>query len=443
VLPPIAPSASFLRTSAATGAASGRPATASGAGTTLPNCLGRIVWHRWLQWRYSEFVELRGPVQKFEAIEGLRGWMAAWVVLGHAVELTGTAPFLPALAAKLLQSSYMAVQVFMIVSGFVIAHVLLTKREPYPVYLAHRWFRLMPLLLVVLAFAMATRQAYAMAWIDNPWAEGAARIARMRAEDAHWPVYLGLHLLLLHGAVPESLLPYAAVSFLAPAWSLSLEWQFYVLAPAIAGGLLSFRRCGVVALLLALSIPTLAGVFGTWQSSQPFLLQNLPFFFVGIASRHAIAGRIPPPMIAGCLAALAILVFMRGLGQVVALAPVVAIWALFLVFSAREARSRPEASSWLDRLAWVLGGNPALLALGRLSYALYLCHVPVLSVVVAAGMAATGRNDRLLIVALAIFGLAASLVVAWMLHVVVERTGIRLGRRLLSRESVVCVAPSR
>ena len=74
-----------------------------------------------------------------------------------------------------------------------------------------------------------------------PWAGQSAA--------AIWPVglppafgwHLLAHILLLQGVLPQGLLPYAYVTLLGPAWSLSTEWQFYLLigliAPRTAGGI--------------------------------------------------------------------------------------------------------------------------------------------------------------------------------------------------------------
>jgi peptidoglycan/LPS O-acetylase OafA/YrhL len=39
------------------------------------------------------------------------------------------------------------------------------------------------------------------------------------------------HLFMMHGAVPNDVLPHSEYAFNMPAWSISLEWQFYLVAP--------------------------------------------------------------------------------------------------------------------------------------------------------------------------------------------------------------------
>ena len=70
-------------------------------------------------------------MRRFDAIEGLRGWLAWWVVLGHALQLSGTAAYLPGKVRMIASHGDWSVMLFMIISGFVIAHLLLAKKEDY------------------------------------------------------------------------------------------------------------------------------------------------------------------------------------------------------------------------------------------------------------------------------------------------------------------------
>jgi peptidoglycan/LPS O-acetylase OafA/YrhL len=67
---------------------------------------------------------------------------------------------------------------------------------------------------------------------------------------------------MTHGLFPNALLPDAWNSFLAAAWSLSTEWQFYVLALLLGRTRMSVERLVTAFLLLAV-----AGL--AWDMSAP------------------------------------------------------------------------------------------------------------------------------------------------------------------------------
>ncbi len=86
---------------------------------------------------------MAGKSPYFTEIVGLRIYLAAWVAIGHALQLAGflkaTNPLL-----RILLSGHDAVILFMIVSGFVITNLLVAKQEPYLPYITRRFFRLFP-----------------------------------------------------------------------------------------------------------------------------------------------------------------------------------------------------------------------------------------------------------------------------------------------------------
>jgi peptidoglycan/LPS O-acetylase OafA/YrhL len=70
---------------------------------------------------------------------------------------------------------------------------------------------------------------------------------------------------MLHGAVPDVLVRNAPSAFLIPAWSVSLEWQFYLVAPLVYAWAVSARsycRLGLCALCVVLVLPR--GMYFPW-----------------------------------------------------------------------------------------------------------------------------------------------------------------------------------
>jgi len=363
--------------------------------------------------------------------------MAWWVVAGHALDLAGGSKlyFDPGIA-RWVGRGALAVQVFMIVSGFVIAHLLISRKEAFGPYILRRWFRLVPLFVVTAGLAVITRDLYTVTFIDNPWARGAAmRTERLALEQEFWLPHLLAHATLLHGLIPQGVLKYSSSTFLAPAWSLSLEWQFYLLAPLLLWSLTKPKAAWFAVLVVALSILALNGFLGHWQY-QSFLLIALPFFFGGITSRLMLEGKIP--WLAAGLTVLATAVYVQGLGikEVKPLLVVACIWSVFFFITARESGLFIAKSALLDKLSWLIALNPVSVALGRISYSTYLAHIPIFSIVIGLGLSFAGGTDRETVIAFTLAAVVLTVPASFALYRFVEQPGIRLGSHWVRRRPV-------
>jgi peptidoglycan/LPS O-acetylase OafA/YrhL len=316
-------------------------------------------------------------MERIAALEGLRGWLAFGVLASHIVqasELYRTSR----LADLLFWSGERFVEVFMILSGFVITHLLLARDEPYRAFLTRRVFRLLPVFVVccIIGAVVTPLAAQAVAGqTGSHWADLLRGFASSQAE--HWPWHVILHLTMLHGLVPNTVLPASQYMFSPPGWSVSLEWQFYVLAP----GLIWFwRKPGAVAAL------TLVAVISYWSFQyllqvQPQLWTNwsvlppsLIFFLLGIGSRFAapaLAGRVRQPT--------ALAIGFLGVSMLFA-APAFGMWLAVLCYLWAD---RPNADR-IDQAALAFGDavftSNAALYVGARSYSVYLVHFPLLMV---------------------------------------------------------------
>jgi peptidoglycan/LPS O-acetylase OafA/YrhL len=157
------------------------------------------------------------------------------------------------------------VQGFMILSGYVITQLVLTKREPYGQYILRRAFRLYPAYLVALAFSV---------------------LLSLGTPDLL--AHLVAHLTLLHGLIPDSVLPNSALSLLVPAWSISLEFQFYLILPLVLWFIARYRFLGLVALwgaaLVLCHRPFSDWMNEGWSSIGGFLPQRFAWFLTGITA---------------------------------------------------------------------------------------------------------------------------------------------------------------
>src|ERR1700754_946146 len=85
-------------------------------------------------------------MKRFQAIEGLRGVLAWAVVFSHLVYFADT--YTHGFGGRIAHIGRPSVLIFIIVSGFVITHVLIERPEPYGSYLARRFMRIFPLFAV-------------------------------------------------------------------------------------------------------------------------------------------------------------------------------------------------------------------------------------------------------------------------------------------------------
>ncbi|MGO4175987.1 acyltransferase family protein, partial [Bosea sp. TAF32] len=170
----------------------------------------------------------------FVAIEGLRGILAWSVVFSHLAYISafngnGVSSLLRAVGLP-------SVLVFIIISEFVITHVVLEKQEGYAPYIIRRFARIFPLFAVTCFFGFFTSELLASAlsapgFGDPEFARVVNEVAS--SDRAHLPMHVFSHLFMMHGAISNNILSYSEYAFNMPAWSISLEWQFYLVAPLI------------------------------------------------------------------------------------------------------------------------------------------------------------------------------------------------------------------
>lgn len=291
-------------------------------------------------------------------LTGLRGLAALWVVLYHYCSL-----YLPALDAHwlggLLSRGYLAVDLFFLLSGFVLAHVYSDAAERkgfafFRSFMRARVARIYPLHLFVLALFVAMAFAVRGIHYVQDGTYYPLPLTGARSLEA-----LVANVLMLQGVQAGEL------SWNYPAWSISVEFAAYLMFPLVIGLLwrISGRSLFAAALAALATVWALAYVAGgdmnQWDGLAA-LWRCLPQFFLGcICYRVYRQGLIDARAWAGLVfvAALLMLYFDYCDIVVVTLFPLVILCAV----SARGVSGR------------ILNARPVVL-LGEISFSIYLVH---------------------------------------------------------------------
>ncbi|WP_344425139.1 acyltransferase family protein [Pseudonocardia ailaonensis] len=313
---------------------------------------------------------------EFRALTGLRIVAAGWVVLFHFhfTALPGVAA-VSDLLGPLLTNGALGVDLFFVLSGFVIAHTYLDKLGP----------------------RLRAREAGRFVW---------ARACRI------WPAYVlvfhmfGIWLVAraVYGADPEiafqAVQPTLSVgewlqqlfmvqlwdnsyfdgaSWVGSTWSISAEWLAYLLFPLIAVVAHRMRNLPVVVLGLgavAMMAPIALAYAATGSPYYPWswLVRILCGFGGGVLAYLAVR-RMRTSEAASRVATLTPVLIAVGLvaGEYVAPGRGGVVIVLFPVLVGALALARPTG---LARLL----STPAMVHGGRISYALYLVHIPMFEV---------------------------------------------------------------
>ncbi|HYO51649.1 acyltransferase [Archangium sp.] len=350
--------------------------------------------------------DVGSSARRMTLVDGLRGFAALAVVLPHAAGLF-MFPGAGALSELMVQVALFGrrgVEVFFALSGFVIAFTLRrTRLSPGGVgnFILRRSMRLDPPYWVAIALFCGFLLLRTV----------------MTGKPAGFPSGMQLltHLLYL-----QDLLGYGQIN--VAFWTLCVEFQFY-LSFAVLLGLaqaLSRRlgRDGLVPWFFsALFVPLLAWPSGLvpveTKAVTMSLLPHAYIFLSGALTWWALEGRLP-----------------RGIWY----AFILLLWGVFLwlpdsrTFAAAATCSILYVAGRRQRLYTWLSPRP-FQYLGRISYSIYLVHVPLCLLLLSIRVRFAQPSDG---VALAFLGavLAASIAAAHLLYTRVEAPCVEWARRL-------------
>lgn len=370
-------------------------------------------------------------------LDGLRGVLAVYVMLGHAApfipwdRLTGL-PWAGRAAQALLGHGLAAVELFFALSGLVIVQSLVRFEGRAAPFLRARFWRLMPVYWVVLAASILLIASHSaglsLAWLGDLRGQRHLWFWPSGLPQPFWACLLA-HLTMMHGALPPALLPHASFSLLGAAWSLSAECQFYLLI-ALMIGLSGHDAKGLARLAFGFTLLALAGrayalaAPSGFGFSRAFLPNQAVYFALGIASallwQSEGTGRRRAVALLGGIAAVAVVLGLTSGVPLRGLTP--------LGWLAAVAAERVPSSPAVRPLARLLG-HRVVLFLGAVSYPLYLVNEPIQQAFVLLAER-LGLTEPL---QFTLFWLPAALLApiaaAWLLHRLVETRFMRRGVR--------------
>ncbi|MBZ9768220.1 acyltransferase [Mesorhizobium sp. CA6] len=354
---------------------------------------------------------MRPETTHFDALHGLRGIAAVLVMLGHFRELT-------AQHLDLAPSGFLAVDLFFLLSGFVIAHAYdekFRKGMSFREFAEARIVRLYPLYFAAIGIAMAgVGVSIAM--------HGLGSYSRLDLLAS-----LAFSLLFLPTPPTLSIVPSVLFPLNGPAWSLFYELVanafFAALALRLTGrSLIAISGLAFLALALMAWDGMMIGGGAHWHSTIAGPVRIAFSFFLGVYLRRYSMGEnrdgnlYMPFLLALCAG---LMIFRPATNaQLYDLAMIVLVWP-WLVLTA----SRLRLSGFWRAIA---------LFSGNISYAIYALHTPLTWMVNVLNEFATGtpwnQHGLTFIVVTSILVIAVSTFA----HYVYDKNARTLLRHLLS-----------
>ena len=166
---------------------------------------------------------------KLQGLDGLRGYMCLWVIISHTVTMAVLPLYKNIGIGRLITNGSFAVDVFIILSGFVITFLITQKKETYNTFIYRRVLRLFPtyifaLILSIFIFNLSIEFLYSLPW-EHPKTEN--RLEHFTEAKKYFIENIISHLTLFHGIIPNSIIPNGAYAIIGQAWSFSLVNNFY------------------------------------------------------------------------------------------------------------------------------------------------------------------------------------------------------------------------
>ncbi len=344
------------------------------------------------------------------------------MVLFHSLTLLGDS--IPAPLARLLAHGYLAVDLFFLLSGFVIYlsyHAALAQQSAGRIgkFYWHRLARIYPVHFVMLIGYLGLYVAFQLLS-----SSGSA------PESYTWTAFFQ-SMFLVHMWVGSEL------TWNVPSWSISSEWFVYLFFPLMAACLRKLRAGAAIHMLMIVAIASGLGLVYTLQGvislgadvPRMALVRTMFEFLMGVfvgslfVNHRAVLEKHGNAALLGFVG----LVTLYAVFDLPDYAVIPMSFALFIAYLA-------VATSWIAAFL----SRPSLVYLGEISYSTYMVHYLVYDVLKAAFMSNTNDINPLYVW----LSFVVVFVLSMVLHHGIDAPAQRHIRRLTARKSVPSQYPS-
>lgn len=312
----------------------------------------------------------RGPTRpQIDGLTGIRALAAAWVVIEHFRHpLFGLFPESRS-AARFVEAGFLGVEIFFVLSGFIIAYTYAHKFEQftwgnYRRFMLLRFARIYPVHLVTLLAVLALVVAAALAGIE------------LNSSGGHTPGNFIANVLTLQSVPPFS-------PWNLPAWSICAEFAAYIAFPLLAIWVARvktarhgfFAAGGVLTVGAALML-AIAAYVNSSPTGYELIWSRISIEFTAGALIYAGWRHLGPRkqgpwwdwMAGASLLAILVVVYSTGTGSALVLAAIPFI-GVFVVSCA-------GATGWVGQLL----GSRLMVWGGKVSYSVYMTHFVLLMI---------------------------------------------------------------
>jgi peptidoglycan/LPS O-acetylase OafA/YrhL len=308
-------------------------------------------------------------------LDGLRGLAILLVMAHHLSVAKSDLPF-DAAALDLLRTGWIGVNLFFVLSGFLITGILIDARDSdryFVSFYARRTLRIVPLYYLIVLISYHVLPHFPV------WYE---RLVVARGETIPHEGYFWLFLTNFVFAAHDRF----EHGILLVAWSLAIEEQFYLLW-AVVVWICPPRRLGLLCVCILIGTPLLRGIALANGASLVDIMVGTPYQGDALAAGAWLAwrSRRPAPEAVSRVAPWALPVGLAGIAGML-------WWEHPLGWDSRVLRTigyscialiatglivcattMPQRSWWVRAFSWSW-----LCSIGKYSYCLYLVHLPVM-----------------------------------------------------------------